>query len=193
MIRIATVLIVLLLTQPSFAQFNNTAMPSIDLDELVGAYSTKSGERVLLDPRVKGRARIIGQSINDLSYENLATVLHLHNFATYRSNGYLIVVPSNIIKQLAIDLVTEGEQYAENQYVRDLIPVDKICLYALMPILRPLVAPTSHFAPIANPRSILMTGTYANTQRIREIIASLDGKLDKQQDCKGWGEDSKGD
>ncbi|MEM7360025.1 MAG: hypothetical protein AAF431_13065 [Pseudomonadota bacterium] len=190
--HIVIAFIVFFVSQSAFAQFKNTAVPSIDIDELVGAYATRSGERVLLDPRVKGRVQLLGQSITELSYENLATILRLHQFGTYRSDGYLIVIPVNIMKQRVTDLVTEGEEYAENQYVNDLITVEKVCLNALMPVLRPLVPPTAHFAPVANPRSILMTGTYANTKRIREIIQRLDAKLDKKQSCKPWGEEHTG-
>lgn len=184
--KIIQIVALLLITNSVVAQAQATKSDSINVREIISHYAKTSGEIVQVDPRVKGHISLYGQSLQELSYDNLTTILNTHNFGSYRSGGFLIIVPSNIIKQASLELVTEGKQYVSNQMVTDLIELEKLCPMDLVPILRPLVPPTSQFAPIQNPRSLLITDTYGNTKRLREIVQRLEARLDKKQKCVGW-------
>ena len=153
------------------------------IEDVVSSYSKASGEKVLLDPRVKGRVNLIGQSLSNISFENLSAILSVHSYSSYRSGGYLVIVPSNLIKLHPLDLVEEGGKYHPNQVVRDLILFNKACPADLVPVLRPLVPVTSHFAVITSPRALLITDVYDNTVKLREIIARIESNLDKVKKC----------
>jgi len=184
MYKIKLIIALLVLTSSSFAQAQSSRSDSVDIRQIISAYAKTSGEVVQVDPRVKGKISLYGEAIPELSYDNLATILATHNFASYRAGGFLIIVPSNIIKQEPIELVTEGQSYASGQIVTDIIELEKLCPWNLVPILRPLVPPTSQFAPILEPRSILLTDTYKNSQRLRLIVKRLEARMDRQQKCE---------
>lgn len=166
------------------AQAQQLDPPAISIQEIIGQYSKSSGEKVIMDPRVKAKVRVYGQSTDALSYEEFEAILALHNFGSYKSSGYLVVVPLNIIKQQPIELVQEGETFVSNQTVTDIIMLNKLCPENLVPVLRPLVSPVSHFALLTEPRGIIITASYATTLRIREIIGELESHMEKKQNCK---------
>jgi len=180
---IVKTIVLLFVTGSVSAQPKIESLSEILVEEIIAMYADSTGEKVVIDPRVKGRVRLIGHRGNKLSYSELSTILNVHNFAAYKSDDYLVVVPQNIIKQQAIDLVQAGQQYATDEVVKDLIFLDKLCPSQLIPLLRPLLSPTSHFAMTIEPRSMLITGTYGNTQRIRNIVEQLDSRLEKKQSC----------
>ncbi len=183
MYKIKLTIAFLALSSSLFAQAQSNRSDSIDIRQIISQYAETSGEVVQVDPRVKGKISLYGPSMPKLSYDNLATILATHNFASYRAGGFLIIVPTNIIKQEPIELVTEGQSYAAGQIVTDIIELEKLCPIDLVPLFRPLVPPTSHFAPMIEPRAILVTDTYKNTQRLREIAKRLESRLDKKQKC----------
>ncbi|MBX2837780.1 MAG: hypothetical protein KTR35_13055 [Gammaproteobacteria bacterium] len=160
-----------------------SAGPELTLEEMIFSYSVNSGEKVVVDPRVKGRARVFGKDIRNLSFEELLTVLDVYNMATYRVGELLMVVPANEIKAQAIPLVTDGKSYSPSETVTDIISMKNYCGDELLAMLRPLLAPTDHFVPVQSSRAILITSTYVNTQRIREMVDRIDELKSKKSDC----------
>jgi type II secretory pathway component GspD/PulD (secretin) len=173
----------LLISSNVFAQAENRPSDRVSIEEIVSSYSSSSGEKVLLDPRVKARVTLYGQSLQELSYDALTTILRIHNFASFRSGGFLVIVPLNVIKQQSIELVNQEHDYVANQIVNDIIQMDKLCPNDLVPLLRPLVPPSAHFGVLHQPRILFITDTYENIKRIREIVERLDSQLQKRQTC----------
>lgn len=181
--KIIQIAVLLFATGNTLAQGQQRDEDSITLREVINRYASDSGESVLVDPRVKGKVALLGGSTKSLSYDNFTTILKVHNFASYRSGGYLIVIPLNVIKQQAIELLKPEQKYVANELVTDIINLKKTCPQDLVPILRPLVSPTSHFAVITSPRALLITDTYQNTQRLREIIARIEIGMKTKKNC----------
>jgi len=167
----------------AYAELTNSSNKDVHLYEVVEAYAKTSGEKVVLDPRVKGRLRSLGLDLEQLSYSELSTILYAHNYATYRSEGVLVVIPSNFIKQIDVPVVVDGKTYAKYEYVADIIELDKACYGDLVPLIRPLMQPTSHMAGNEAAKIMYLVDTYANTIRIRSIIDKLESRLTSKQKC----------
>jgi len=174
---------ILMLSIDVRAQSGSARSEPTSLRDVIKSYSTSSGEAVLVDPRVKGQVALFDPSNAELSYEKLSTILNVHNFGTYRSGDYLVVVPQNILKAQPTPLVTADGKYATNQNVIEVVKLDKVCPTNIIPVLRPLLPPTSHFTPMLSPRLILITGTYGNIKRIKEIVTVIESNTEKRQVC----------
>lgn len=156
----------------------------VDLGELIRNYAERSGDRVYIDPRVRGYAPILGRSPDQVSFDELRLLLRQNKMAIIESGGYLLVVPKNDVKTMPLRLVKEGETYSDLEEVSIIIKLTKSCPSDLVPVLRPILPPTDHFAPISDARAILLTSTYAQAMRIKELASEIDDLMPKKMDCK---------
>ncbi len=178
-------LLVLLLTTFSYSVFaQNKINIDVPIEKVILSYAESSNEKFVIDPRVKGKVRLLGQELSSLSLDDLNIILEVHNFAAVRVGDYWVVVPGNITRNMAIRTVQKGETYSAAEQVSDVIHLSKLCPQDLVPVLRPLLSPTSHFGPEFKSRSIVITGSYANTQKIRSIIAKIESNVSKKSSCQ---------
>jgi len=161
-------LLVLLLTTFSYSVFaQNKINIDVPIEKVILSYAESSNEKFVIDPRVKGKVRLLGQELSSLSLDDLNIILEVHNFAAVRVGDY-----------------QKGETYSAAEQVSDVILLSKLCPQDLVPVLRPLLSPTSHFGPEFKSRSIVITGSYANTQKIRSIIAKIESNVSKKSSCQ---------
>ena len=178
------VVITLLITTNAFSQTLNNRSEEVDLRRVLQAYAQSSGEKLIVDPRVKGKARAMGISLEKLSFAELTTLLHVHNFSTYRSDGILVVARLNIMKQENVPFIRDGQAYADYEILTDLIFLEKGCEQNFIPLIRPLISPTSFVSTNNNPRAILIVAAYVNILRVRHIVEKIEAGLDKKQNCE---------
>jgi len=154
-----------------------------DISKVLELYAKSSGEKLIVDPRVKGKFHTVGVSLEQLTFDELAAMLVVHNFATYRIEDMLTVVPTSIIKQYDVPFVSEGVDYARSEYVSDMIFFDKACASDLIPVIRPLMGSTSSLTLHQPSQLMHIVDTYSNTVKIRKIVAKVESQLDNKQKC----------
>lgn len=147
-----------------------------DIHALINAVSKITGKNFIVDPRVKGKVTLI--SSEELSagqvYEVFLSVLDVHNIIAVEADGLVKLLPKAISKQTATptkfgDLDIKGDVQITEVYqmkygsVRDILP-----------ILKPLLPPTSHFAAHAPTNTIILTDTAANINRVLNIVREMD-------------------
>ena len=155
----------------------------VSLKDLISSFAKSTNQKFVIDPRVKGKAQLLGLSKDSISIADLTTVLHTHNFAVIKSGQTHVVVPANIIKNESVPMVVEGKDYEMNEYVTDLIHLERVCARDTVALMRPLLSPLSHFAPVMESNSVLMVTTYANTLKIREILSAIESKVTSKRRC----------
>ena len=155
----------------------------IDIEEIIQTYSQTTGEKILVDPQVKGKVQLYGQNLKDLNFSNLLTILTLQGYTAYKSDGYIIVIQDKYARTLPIKNVTEGEIYPDNLYVTNVIKLINACAAKMIPVLRPLVPQQGHMAASTGSNSIIVTDVYANTVRIKKIIQDIDSIFKKPENC----------
>lgn len=147
-----------------------------DIRDLINLVAEVSGKNFIVDPRVKGKVSVIsGATLSpDQLYNVFLSVLEVHNFATVDSGNVIKVLPSNVIKQRPTPLLFTPTEDSNDAQITQIVQLKHASVQDLVPIIRPLIPPTSHFAPHVPSNSVVITDTTANIQRVLQIIRKID-------------------
>ncbi|MBL4674574.1 MAG: hypothetical protein JKX81_20095, partial [Arenicella sp.] len=151
-------------------------LEGVDIRVLINTVAEVSGKNFIVDPRVKGKVSVIsGATLNpEELYDVFLSILEVHNFATVDSGNVIKILPSNVIKQRPTPLLFSPSGDSNDVQVTQIIQLKHASVQDLVPIIRPLIPPTSHFAPHIPSNSVVITDTLANIQRILQIIRKID-------------------
>ncbi len=149
-------------------------LEDVDIRVLINTVAEVSGKNFIVDPRVKGKVTVIsGAPLDpDQLYDVFLSILEVYNFATVDSGGIIKVLPSNEIKTNPTPLGPTDR--ANDEQVTQIIQLAYAPVQELQAIIRPLLPPTSHFAPHVASNSAIITDTAANIQRVLRIIKRID-------------------
>jgi general secretion pathway protein D len=151
-------------------------LQDVDIRVLINTVAEVSGKNFIVDPRVKGKVSVIsGASLSpEELYDVFLSILEVHNFATVDSGSVIKVLPSNVIKQRPTPTLFTPTQESNDEQITQIVQLKHAPVSDLVPIIRPLIPPTSHFAPHVPSNSIVLTDTAANIQRVLRIIQRID-------------------
>lgn len=151
-------------------------LQDVDIRVLINTVAEVSGKNFIVDPRVKGKVSVIsGASLGpDQLYDVFLSILEVHNFATVDSGNVIKVLPSNVIKQRPTPTLFSPTEDTNDAQITQIIQLKFAAVQDLVPIVRPLIPPTSHFAPHVPSNSVVLTDTAANIQRVLKIIRRID-------------------
>ena len=147
-----------------------------DIQAVVKTVSQITGKNFLLDPRVKGRLTIISTqpvSKNAIYQIFLASLKAQGYTATESSSGFIKLVPLGDAKQSA--KVTTGDNFrAGEQTVTHVVTVQHGSAAQVVPLLRPLMAPTSQISVYPPANTLIITDYADNIRNLLRIIDILD-------------------
>jgi len=148
----------------------------VDIRALINTVSEVTGKNFIVDPRVKGKVTLVsgGPLDSDEIYRVFLSVLEVHNFAAVPSGNVIKILPSNIVKQSPTPTEFEAPVEADDRQITQVLRLKYASVQELLPILRPLLPPTSHFAAYAPTNTLVFTDTAANVRRLIEIIDRID-------------------
>ena len=151
-------------------------LKDVDIRILIETVAEVTGKNFVVDPRVKGKVHVIsGKSLDpDKLYDMFLSILEVHNFATVESGGVIKVLPSNVIKQRPTRTLFTPTENNNDEQITQIIHLTHASVQELVAIIRPLIPPTSHFAPHTPSNSVVLTDTAANIQRVLKIIKRID-------------------
>ncbi|KAA3634531.1 MAG: type II secretion system protein GspD [Proteobacteria bacterium] len=147
-----------------------------DINALISTVSQITGRNFIVDPRVKGRVTLISGTPLDTRqvYDVFLSVLEVHGFAAVDAGGLTKILPANIIKQTPTRTSVGQEIHPSDEQVTQVYRLKHASVQEMTPILRPLLPPTSHFAPHIGSNTLLFTDTAANISRVLKIVGILD-------------------
>jgi len=151
-------------------------LQDVDIRVLINTVAEVSGKNFIVDPRVKGKVSVIsGASLDpDQLYDVFLSILEVHNFATVDSGNVIKVLPSNVIKQRPTPTLFTPTEETNDAQITQIITLNHAAVQDLVPIIRPFIPATSHFAPHVPSNSVVLTDTAANIQRVLKIIRRID-------------------
>lgn len=151
-------------------------LQDVDIRVLINTVAEVSGKNFIVDPRVKGKVSVIsGKSVSpDELYDYFLAILEVHNFATVGTGNVIKVLPSNVIKQKPTTTLFTPTEQENDEQITQIIQLQHAAVQDLVAIIRPLIPPTSHFAPHTPSNSVILTDTAANIQRVLKIIRRID-------------------
>jgi general secretion pathway protein D len=184
---IACLLLVFASSAAAAADESDTGAPTgIPIEKIIASVSHKTNRKFVVDPRVVARVTLVGQEPSQVTYNELLTILQLHGYVTYESDGYVVVMPDANSRQVPQPMLTKGQTYADAQIVNYTIQIQNGPAGSLVPILRPLLPQYAQLAAWPCSNALLITDRYANVKRIEAIVKALDvGTPYKPEKCEG--------
>ena len=166
---------------PPLAQPPGPQLPTVALTSLIERVARASKKSFLVDPRGRAQVYLAGMREEDVTYPVLLSILRLHGYATFTSEGHVNIVPDAVIRWSPLPIVQNDDRnLAADEWITRIITVNKVNAAALVAILRPLLPQAAHLAascgvpPEEQCRQLVVVDTYANVQRIAAIVKSLD-------------------
>lgn len=157
--------------EPTYTvQFNDS-----DLLEVIKFVAEVTGKTMVIDPRVKGRIKIMS---NDALTEKelfalFRSVLEISDFTLVEVGNIVRIIPLKDARTspTSVNKETEGD---DSEFVTQVIQLKNIAAAKVIPVLRPLVPQNSHLAAYDPSNAIVITDTVANIERMREVIDKID-------------------
>ncbi|HWV16809.1 MAG TPA: M56 family metallopeptidase [Cellvibrio sp.] len=126
----------------------------------------------------------INISEEPMNYGQVLTQLKINDFTAYKSKDYIQIIPMKDARSVNIPVVEKGKSYFEDEVVTDSIRTEKACVSTVIAAVRPLIPFNGHLTGYEDGRTMVISDTYGNIQRIRNIVKSLEDNLKTPQDCK---------
>lgn len=157
--------------EPTYTvQFNDS-----DILEVIKFVAEVTGKTMVIDPRVKGRVKIMSNnSLNkDELYALFRAVLEISDFTVVEVGNIVRIVPIKDART-SPTAVNKTEGADDSEFVTQVIQLKNIAAAKVIPVLRPLVPQNSHLAAYDPSNAIVITDTSANIERIKEVIDKID-------------------
>lgn len=150
-----------------------------EIDAVVRAIGSFTNQTFVVDPRVRGTISLVSpEPLSARDAKNaLLAALRLQGFTIVESGGVARVLPENDAKVQANNDVDprRAMNQSGNAIVTQVFQLNYESATALVPVLRPLIAPNNTIAAYPNNNTLVITDYADNLQRIARIIASIDG------------------
>jgi len=146
-----------------------------DIQAVVKAVSQMTGRNFLLDPRVKGKVTIISAKpvSQYAAYEVFVSALKAQGFTAVEGIGGVVkIIPVGEAKQHAH--VSDQTPRGGDQIRTHVVVVQHGSPTQMIPLLRPLMAPTSQLSAYEAANALIITDYAENIRRLLRIIDSID-------------------
>ncbi len=147
-----------------------------DIQAVIKAVSQMTGRNFLLDPRVKGQVTIISAKpvSSAAAYEIFISALKAQGFAAVQGPGGVVkIIPTGEAKQnagVSVRAVPRGGE----QMTTQVVVIQHGSPTQMIPLLRPLMAPTSQLSAYESANALIITDYADNIRRILQIIEKID-------------------
>ena len=144
-----------------------------DIPEVMASLSRFLGRHFLLDPRVKGKIDLVSDGPIDAQtgYDMLLSALRMRGFTIVEVGGVCRVLP-------VADAKLQGGAVNDPQTSGGIATRTFRLAYehadALLPVLKPMIAPESTIAAYAANNTLVITDYVDNLERIARLIESID-------------------
>jgi len=146
-----------------------------DIAEVIKFVADVTGKTVVIDPRVKGRVKVISaEPLNQADlYDLFLSILEIQGFTAIEVGDVVRIVPRKDARTSAVP-VTARSSLGNDAYITQVIQLENVSAAKVLPVLRPLAPQHAHLAAYAPSNAIIISDTVANISRLREVIRRLD-------------------
>jgi general secretion pathway protein D len=147
-----------------------------ELHGVLRALAQFTGRNFVVDPRVRGQLTLISEAPvdADTAYAMLLSALRMQGYAAIDVDGVTRVVPEADAKLQGGPVVSASQRARSGELVTRVFPLRYESATALVPILRPMVAPNNTIAAHAGNNTLVITDYADNLDRVAEVIARVD-------------------
>jgi len=148
-----------------------------EIDSVVRAIGQYTGRTFVIDPRVKGTISLVTERpvTKQQAFEQLLSALRLQGFTIVQTGNVMRVVPEADAKlQGGTVVVPRSPSPPGDQLVTQVFRLQYESATAMVPILRPLIAPNNTISAYPQNNTLVITDYAENLRRIQRIIESID-------------------
>jgi general secretion pathway protein D len=148
-----------------------------DIDAVVRAIGQYTNRTFVIDPRVKGTLSLITERpvTKQQAYEQLLSGLRLQGFTIVQTGNVMRVVPEADAKLQGGTVVgPNNASPGGDQLITQVFRLQYESATAMVPILRPLIAPNNTISAYPQNNTLVITDYAENLRRIQRIIESID-------------------
>ncbi|MGE5160880.1 MAG: type II secretion system secretin GspD [Betaproteobacteria bacterium] len=148
-----------------------------DIDAVVRAIGQYTNRTFVVDPRVKGTLSLVTERpvTREQAYEQLLTALRLQGFTIVQTGSVARVLPEADAKLQGGAVVSpQGSAPRGDQLVTQVFRLQYESATAMVPILRPLIAPNNTISAYPQNNTLVITDYADNLRRVQRIIESID-------------------
>lgn len=146
-----------------------------DIQEVIKFVADVTGKTVIIDPRVKGKVKVI--SADPLTeqelYDLFLSVLETQGFTAIEVGDVVRVIPRKDARTSAVPVVNQPN-LGTDAYITQVIQLYNVSATKVLPVLRPLAPQHAHLAAYEPSNAIIVSDTVANIARLRDIIQRID-------------------
>ncbi len=157
----------------------------IPIAQLIAAVAKSSGRRFVLDPRVRATVSLVGISPSSVSYSELLTILSVHGFVAGEQDGLMLVLPDANARTMPTQPLTERQTRPDSEIVTDTMLVKNAPAALFVPIIRPLMPQSAHFAADICNNTLVIVDRFANVKRIEALVRRMDVGEPFKSHCDG--------
>jgi hypothetical protein len=148
-------------------------LPTVPLAQLLERVARNSNKQFIVAPNVTQNVFLGGVRLEDVNYPILLAILRNHGLAATTIDGRVNIVPDALIRSLPVPVVsTDDAKIPDDEWVQRVIVTNGEAPQ-LVPVLRPLMPQSAHFAAFL-PNKLIIVDRYANVKRISELVKALD-------------------
>ena len=146
-----------------------------DIQEVIKFVADVTGKTVIIDPRVKGKVKVISaRSLNERElYDLFLSVLETQGFTAIEIGNVVRVIPRKDARTSAVPVVPESN-LGTDAYITQVIQLYNVSATKVLPVLRPLAPQHAHLAAYEPSNAIIVSDTVANIARLSDIIQRID-------------------
>ncbi len=148
-----------------------------DIDAVVRAIGQYTTRTFVIDPRVKGTLSLVTERpvTKQQAYEQLLSALRLQGFTIVQTGNIMRVVPEADAKLQGGTVVgPNNASPGGDQLITQVFRLQYESATAMVPILRPLIAPNNTISAYPQNNTLVITDYAENLRRIQRIIESID-------------------
>ncbi|WP_397473382.1 type II secretion system secretin GspD [Pusillimonas sp.] len=147
-----------------------------DLQGVIRALAQFTGRNFVVDPRVRGQLTLVSDNPvdADTAYSMLLSALRMQGFAVIDVDGVSRVVPEADAKLQGGPVVSSSQAARGGELATRVFALRYESATALVPILRPMVAPNNTIAAHAGNNTLVITDYADNLDRVADVIARID-------------------
>lgn len=153
-----------------------------DIDELLASVAARTEIEFLVSVNVPERIYVSQIATQDITYPLLLAILRNNGLASVEVEERINIVPERLARQLVTQIVQRDDpDIPDDLWVSRIIEVRDGAeptngpgrAAMLVPVLRPLLPQSAHFAAYPSSSSLIIVDRYANVRRITEMVNQL--------------------
>ncbi len=157
----------------------------VDIKVVVKFISQLVHKNFIVDDAVKGKVTVISPVpvSADEAYEIFLSILDVKGFAAVPAGRVVKIIPAAEARAKRLPTVTVGGKAgpADDRVRTQLIQLEHVDASRVVPLIKPLIAKTSHVEAFDSANTILITDVASNIDRIQKIIKVIDTPGFQQQ------------